>query len=275
MVGLWYSMYTEYSVTLNIVPIFRTVNYFVPIFNTLEVINMISEFSNRLEHLLNAKSIKKSELAKMLDIPKQTLNGFFGDRIPKAEILIELSKIFNVSIDYLLTGICTDYSYSDEVEYLIRNFERLSDIEKKRVLDYISFATSCIDNTSISPQISIRGNVAAGLPILAVEDTTDTVEAIDRYIAYALRIKGNSMNPVILDGEIVQVKNNCSIENGEIGIFMIDSEVTCKKFYEYDDRIELHSINPEYSPIIISKDSSKDFQLLGKVVLNPDQSARL
>ena len=44
---------------------------------------------------------------------------------------------------------------------------------------------------------------------------------------------------------------------------MIDSEVTCKKFYEYDDRIELHSINPEYSPIIISKDSSKDFQLLG------------
>lgn len=114
--------------------------------------------------------------------------------------------------------------------------------------------------------IPTLGKVAAGIPISAVEDNSDLIPVPgSMHVDFALIVKGDSMEPDFPDNSIVFVKKQETLENGEIGIIMIENEMTCKKFYKLDDHIELRSINKSYAPIIVE---NKDIRILGKVVRN-------
>ena len=82
------------------------------------------------------------------------------------------------------------------------------------------------------------------------------------------------MEPIILNGEIIQIIPQCQLENGEIGIVKIGDEVTCKKFYLFSDRVELRSFNKNFDVLIYKPNSLTDFQIIGKVVLNDAQMNR-
>lgn len=72
------------------------------------------------------------------------------------------------------------------------------------------------------------------------------------------------MEPLIKNGSTVWVKKQPVVENGEIAIVEIDGAVTCKKVYKRNGHLELHSINPKYKPMVISKG---DVRIIGKVIL--------
>lgn len=115
-------------------------------------------------------------------------------------------------------------------------------------------------------KIPILGKIAAGTPILAVEnheDYFDTSEFINA--DFALQIQGDSMiGSRIYDGDIVFLKKQSFIDNGQIGAFLIDGEATLKIFNKQNNTVMLLSSNPNYSPIILSPD--RENIILGKLI---------
>lgn len=123
---------------------------------------------------------------------------------------------------------------------------------------------------SSSVEIPIVGRVAAGEPILAVQNLEGTI-TIDRdFIArrkdvFALRVKGDSMiNAGIFDGDLVFAQQQNTAERGEIIIAKIDDEATVKYFQPQKEWIELHAANPKYQPIIVRPE--RDFSIAGRVI---------
>jgi len=102
--------------------------------------------------------------------------------------------------------------------------------------------------------ISLRGTIACGQPIEAIEEN-ETVKVLRepalRGNIYALRAKGDSMiNEGIFDDDILIVKNQTTPNNGDTVVAVIDdNEATLKKFYIEKDRIRLQPANPKYEPI--------------------------
>lgn len=96
---------------------------------------------------------------------------------------------------------------------------------------------------------------------------------------YALIVSGNSMHPVIEDGEYVYVKAVEELNNYDIGVFYYNGNVTCKKFFKNDVMIKLISINPAYEDFIFNLDDAKNeninFKIEGKVILSAEQRKRL
>jgi repressor LexA len=121
-------------------------------------------------------------------------------------------------------------------------------------------------------EIPILGRVAAGQPILAVEQATDTVR-IDRVLVgghrevFGLRIVGESMiDDGILDGDYVFVKKTPSAHSGDIVVAMIEGEATVKRYYPEGDSIRFQPANSNMQPIIVSRAEFKSVDIIGIVV---------
>lgn len=128
--------------------------------------------------------------------------------------------------------------------------------------------------TNHTHSISVLGYVAAGEPILSFENNINTIVPESPKASYALIAKGNSMEPIIMDGEVIEVISQKDLENGEIGIIKVDNAVTCKCFYSLDYEYDLKSLNPNINPIIIEKSHHSNVQILGKVALTVHQQKR-
>ncbi len=115
--------------------------------------------------------------------------------------------------------------------------------------------------------IPVLGQTAAGAPIDIIQvDGGDYVAVPENAnVDYALFVKGDSMSPVINDGDIIFVKSMPEVENGTIGIVDINDTVTCKKIHRYNGKIELVSLNKDYDPIIAEL-SKTPVRIIGKVM---------
>lgn len=126
---------------------------------------------------------------------------------------------------------------------------------------------------SVGVMIPLLGRVAAGIPITAVENIIGQ-EEISRNMAitgefFALKIKGDSMSPYIMDGDVVVVKQQNDAETGDIVIALINGhDGCCKKIRKLKTGIMLLSLNPSYEPMIFnhSEIDSTPVYILGKVV---------
>ncbi|MCK9181354.1 MAG: transcriptional repressor LexA [Fibrobacteraceae bacterium] len=121
-----------------------------------------------------------------------------------------------------------------------------------------------------SIEIPIIGRVAAGTPILAVQNLEGTVTVDRDFLAsqpnvFALHVKGDSMiNAGIFDGDLVFARAQTVANRGEIIIAQVDDEATVKYYQPQDDHIELRPANPKYSPIIVKPDHK--FSIAGRVI---------
>jgi repressor LexA len=125
------------------------------------------------------------------------------------------------------------------------------------------------DNTV---EVPLLGRVAAGQPILALEQREDTVK-VDRFFlgghrdVFALRIQGDSMIEAgIHDGDFIFVKKQATARTGDIVVAMINDEATVKYFHPEADRILFKPANSRLSPIEVKKSDFKPVNLLGTVV---------
>ena len=121
-------------------------------------------------------------------------------------------------------------------------------------------------------KVPILGRVAAGPPRTATEDIVG-YEEISPELAetgefFALHINGQSMEPRMKEGDVVIVRRQPCVENGEIAIVLIGrEEATCKRFYRYKEGISLVSLNPQYAPMFFSEEDLKEteIEVLGRV----------
>lgn len=122
-------------------------------------------------------------------------------------------------------------------------------------------------------KVPLLGNIACGSPVLAVENIEDYID-MDKSVHadFALRCKGDSMiNARILDGDIVYIRKQDNIENGEIAAVLIDectsvSEATLKRVYIYADKIRLCAENPQYKDRVFFENDMNKVRILGKAV---------
>jgi len=114
--------------------------------------------------------------------------------------------------------------------------------------------------------LPLVGRIAAGQPILAVENVEEYVNLGRFRGCFMLKVKGDSMTGAgISDADIVIVQPKETVRNGEIAVVMIDNEATVKRFVRDGNLVSLVSENPRHKPISVDPATS-DFKLVGKVV---------
>lgn len=145
----------------------------------------------------------------------------------------------------------------EEKEYIRR------DPAKPRAMEVLDEENSQFQEMIMVP---VLGRVAAGVPLLAVENREDVfplpADFAGRGEFFMLRVKGDSMIEAgILEGDLVLVRRQPDAENGAIVVALLEEEATIKRFYRENDHIRLQPENYRLSPILV-----KDVKILGKVV---------
>lgn len=117
-------------------------------------------------------------------------------------------------------------------------------------------------------KVPMLGRIAAGKPIMATEGCEYYVEINESlHVDFCLQIQGDSMiDARILDGDLVFVRQQPVVENGEIAVVSIDNEVTLKRFYKNDGGVILKPENSKYQPRYYTEKDFKDIRVLGKAI---------
>ena len=117
-------------------------------------------------------------------------------------------------------------------------------------------------------QVPLVGTIACGSPILAAENIEGAVDLPEHIHAdFALRCKGDSMiNARIFDGDVVYIRQQETVESGEIAAVLIGDEATLKRVRLFPDHITLEPENPQYRPLVYWEEEMNSVRILGKAV---------
>lgn len=244
-------------------------------------------YIDRLKKIKNEKKITNDRLSEMTGIPLGTLSKILAgiSDSPKLSNIVAICSALECSVDYILTGIpenTNNYTLSEREISMIENYRRLDMHSRELVSMIVAKESERIPaetdeaqstrarRTDIQGSI-IHGNamrsvtglsrrsielynmpVSAGTGVFLSEGESTVINIPDNRETssadFALRIRGNSMEPKYRDGDVLLVEDCESVEYGELGIFVLDGEGYFKKFG--GDR--LISLNPEYADIMLS-----------------------
>lgn len=179
-----------------------------------------------------------------------------------------------------------DFKSTNTVDYHLRRMEASGAIERggRRARSFagvaeksgtahrnnFAYSTSAAARQSPSASIPVLGRVAAGEPILAEQHIDDMVNFSSLFHCddqtFALRVQGDSMMDAgIMDGDLVIVRHQPSVSNGEIGVALVNGEATVKRIYDEGRAWRLQPENSTMAPICVEKGTA-DFSMAGKVV---------
>lgn len=115
--------------------------------------------------------------------------------------------------------------------------------------------------------VPLVGRIACGTPITAEQNIERMVCVPSNWHAtFTLTCEGASMEPRIHDGDLVAIRKQPEVENGEIAAVRINGEATLKHVYMHDNFIELRPENPSFDSIILSREDMNDVVIEGKAV---------
>lgn len=198
----------------------------------------------RIKEIRISKNITQDELALKIGTTKQTIYKYENEivtNIPSQKIEL-ISNALNTTPDYLM-------GWSDKSTDDLYSIPGINPIPK----------------TYKRPRL---GAIACGEPILA-EENIETYDDIPDNIKcdFTLVCKGDSMiNARINDGDIVYIKQQSQVDNGEIAAVLIDNEATLKRVYIYEDKVVLQPENTKYPPFVYTKEEMNNIRILGKAV---------
>lgn len=156
-----------------------------------------------------------------------------------------------------------------EVENMGRSkIKRLSEVLKMSPVSIVRGE----DYENIIPiktkKVPLLGTIAAGEPIFA-EQRFDAYIEIDENVSadFCVKVKGDSMiGARINDGDLVFIRKQPEVENGEIAAVLIDDEVTLKRFHRNDGLVLLKPENAKYQPLMYTAKDFKEIKVLGKAI---------
>ena len=196
-----------------------------------------------LKRLREEKNMTQAELGKALEISPSAIGMYEqGRRTPDIPTLKKIASYFNVSLDYLLGN------------------APAKTVQQKTI--------------GRGVRIPVLGRVVAGIPIEAVEEILDYEEITPELAAsgefFALKIRGHSMEPRMMEGDVVIVRRQDDVESGDIAIVLVNgNEATVKRVKKQEDGITLIATNTSvYEPHYYSNKEIEELpvRILGKVV---------
>ena len=115
--------------------------------------------------------------------------------------------------------------------------------------------------------VPVVGRIACGTPILAEQNIECEVCVPSRWRAsFALVCKGNSMEPKIHDGDLVAIRKQPEVENGEVAAVRIGEEATLKRVFRHENMLELRAENPSFPSIILVGADMETVMIEGKAI---------
>lgn len=192
------------------------------------------KIGNRIKEIRQIRKLSQDDLGKLIGVSKQAVSMYErGERSPDIDTLTKIAEVLNVDINTLIG-------------------------KKGAVI-----------------KIPVLGKVAAGIPIEAITDILDYEELSPDMVRdgseyFALQLKGDSMEPRMSDGDVVIVRKQESIENGQIAIVCVNGdEATCKKvLFKDNGAVILQPLNPTHDTMYFTPDevASLPITILGRVV---------
>lgn len=204
----------------------------------------MSTLGSRIKELRLERKMTGDELGRVLGISKSTISLYEHDKsTPDDAIKKKICSYFDVSFDWLM-GITASRTT----------------IHTKR--------------TGRGVPIPVLGRVVAGIPLEAVEEILDYEEITPELAAsgefFALKIRGHSMEPRMMEGDVVIVRRQDDVDSGDVAIVLVNgNEATVKRIKKQEDGITLIATNTSvYEPHFYSNKEiqSLPVQILGKVV---------
>ena len=204
----------------------------------------MKDFYNKYVNLCISANKSPSKAAEEMGFSRTSPNGWKKGKIPSDANLIRIANYF---------GVTTDYFSEDEQ----KNKPTENDLSRFGLF-----------NIPQMINIPLVGSIACGEPILAEENLEGYVKAPAFCEAdFALRCKGDSMSGArILDGDIVMIRQQPDVDDGDIAAVLIDDEATLKRVYKMPGRLVLRPENPSYLPIDITGEDLNGIRILGKAV---------
>lgn len=197
---------------------------------------LVDTFANRLNKAMRIRNIKITELSEKTGISKSSLSEYINGKYEaKQNGIYLISKALNISEAWLM-GL---------------------DVPMEKVI-----RKDVLGNTVIP--IPILGTVKAGYDYMAQENWEGTIDVDKNLVGngeeyFALRVKGDSMSPVLIEDDIVIVKKQNDFENGDIVVALINGEeATIKKGKKSDAGILLQPLNNSYEPLIFTYNEMKE-----------------
>ena len=198
---------------------------------------------NRIRELRKKRCMTMKELGAVVGLAESTISQYeTGKREPDNETLLRLGEFFNTSVDYLLGR------------------EIIADSPPE-------------PSVPGSKWIPVIGTIPAGTPVEAIEEILDYEEITPQMASqgehFALKIKGQSMEPKISDGDVVIVRKQDDCENGEIAVALVNGdEATVKRIKKRPEGLMLIPSNPSYEPKFYSNEQVENLpvRIIGKVV---------
>lgn len=218
-------------------------------------------FLDRLDMLCKEKNISKRKLEREAGLGTASTSKWKKDgSVPNQTSLEKLSDYFGVSVSYL---IC-ESDFRTEQDAIINGWNKTHNTDELE-MDSKRYEKGCL--------IPVVGTVVAGIPIEAIEDIIDWEEISLKMSKtgefFGLKIKGDSMSPRIIEGDVVIVRQQSSAESGDVVIAKVSNEdATCKKLVKHENGISLVSYNSAYEPMYFSNEDviNKPVVIVGKVV---------
>lgn len=201
-------------------------------------------FYEKLKLLRINAGLSQYSLADALSIPQSTIGGWeSGKREPKIATVQRLADFFGVSVDYLLGR-----------DSLSINFPPSPSIPGGK-------------------WIPVLGTIQAGIPVEAINDILDYEEITPNMSSqgehFALKIKGQSMEPKMSEGDIVIVRKQSDCDSGDTAVVLVNgNEATIKRIQKTPEGVMLVPNNPVFETLFFSNEKIENLPVIviGKVV---------
>lgn len=239
------------------------------------------DLGHRIKQRRTDLGLTQGDIAAEVGVAISTIQRYETGSIERVKLpVIEaIARALHVNPDWLVgkTPDMIDYDDGDLLASVPLNYIEACDGDVQRAyklyraVEKENLETSLPDNILPMPAtytVPLLGTIACGEPILAAENIEDNVEVPEHIHAdFALRCKGDSMiNARIHDGDIVYIRQQPAVNNGEIAAVLIGDEATLKRVYVYEDHVVLQPENPAYEPLVYFKDAMQTVRILGKAV---------
>lgn len=193
----------------------------------------------RIRQLRIEKDMTQEMLGEKIGVKKAAIYKYENGLVVnlKRDIIEKLANVLEVSPSYLM-GL-------DDIKDVPQGFQPVPSMKK-------------------IPRV---GRIACGTPILAEENVEEYDSVPEHWKAdFTLVCVGDSMASKIQDGDLVAIRQQEMVENGQIAAVLIDNEATLKRVYVYPDKLILRPENPEYEPIVIMNGESSNIRIEGRAV---------
>lgn len=196
----------------------------------------MNTLGDRIRILRSGRALTQQAVAEALGVSRSAVAMWEKDeREPNLETLAQLAKLLDVPLSALVER--------EEAPMP----ENLRPVRARR--------------------IPLLGAIAAGEPIFAEEEHETYVDVGGGVRAdFALEVKGESMEPLYKDGDVVYIRRQDDVLDGQVAAVAVDGLATLKRVYHLPIGVQLMPINPAFAPMLFTKENSDDVRILGLAV---------